>query len=521
MPLFIYAGLLALVYVLFLVVYRLFFHPLAKYPGPRLAAITDWYAAFYVWRGNAHTMLWEGHQRYGSIGRFGPNSLSVCSCSGLAEIYSTKSNVRKDDAYIVMSASIHAQNTMSCINKQAHAFKRRILSQVFTEHALKGVEDRILSHVRQFCAILGGPFLSKAPDSSVGWGPSMDLAPLCDYLSFDVISDLCYGKSFSMLESDRHRHVPKITKMLGRRNAVCSAQSMLWRYKLDRIFFATLIGPIKDFGSWVRHQGRTRSRLGNNVSQSDCFHYMINAVDPKTGQGFTEKELWTESLLLLIAGSDTVAVTLSATLFHLAHNRQTLDKATSEIRARFETVEDIRLGTQLKGCSYLRACISEAMRLSPPFANMAPRRVLAGGMVVDGHLIPEGTIVGCPIYTLHHDKENYTYPFKYNPERWVENDAENSCPSRKDELRKAQAAFCPFSIGPRSCLAQNLAWAEITLTIARTLFLYDIRLPPDHRHTEPGCCASVQSERSPEYKMRAWLASDRQGPSLQFRPKMV
>jgi hypothetical protein len=77
---------------------------------------------------------------------------------------------------------------------------------------------------------------------------------------------------------------------------------MLWRYKLDRIFFATLIGPIKDFGSWVRHQAKTRSRLGNDVSQIDCFHYMLNAKDPKTGQGFTERELWTESLLLLIAG---------------------------------------------------------------------------------------------------------------------------------------------------------------------------------------------------------------------------
>ncbi|GFG15658.1 isotrichodermin C-15 hydroxylase, partial [Aspergillus udagawae] len=324
----------------------------------------------------------------GSIARFGPNSISACSPSALSEVYSTKSNVRKDNAYAVMSASIHAQNTMSCIDKQAHAFKRRILSQIFTEHALKGVEDRILAHIRRFCATLGH-FPSKTQDSSPGWGPSMDLAPLCDYLAFDIISDLCYGESLNMLVSGRYRHIARITKMLGRRNAVCFAQSMLWRYKLDRIFFATLIGPIKDFGSRVRHQAKTRSRLGNDVSQIDCFHYMLNAKDPKTGQGFTERELWTESLLLLIAGSDTVAVTLSATLFHLAHNQHKLDRATQEIRSSFEEVDDISLGAQLKGCSYLRACISEAMRLSPPFANMTPRRVLPGGMIVDGHYIPE------------------------------------------------------------------------------------------------------------------------------------
>jgi cytochrome P450 len=222
-----------------------------------------------------------------------------------------------------------------------------------------------------------------------------------------------------------------------------------------------------------------------------------------------------------VAGSDTVAVTLSATLFHLAHNQHELDRATQEIRSSFEEVDDIRLGAQLKGCSYLRACISEAMRLSPPFANMSPRRVLTGGMTVDGHYIPEGTIIGCPIYTLHHNEESYPRPFRYEPERWLENEGGGSCPSRKNALRMAQAAFCPFSIGPRSCLAQNLAWAEVTMTLARILFLYDIRLPPDHHNSESECCASTQRDGSPEYKIRAWLSSDRHGPFLQFRPKAV
>jgi hypothetical protein len=37
------AAVLAAVYLFTLVVYRLYFHPLAKYPGPFFAKITDWF----------------------------------------------------------------------------------------------------------------------------------------------------------------------------------------------------------------------------------------------------------------------------------------------------------------------------------------------------------------------------------------------------------------------------------------------------------------------------------------------
>jgi hypothetical protein len=47
--------------------YRLYFHPLAKYPGPPLAAITHYYAAFYdlVKDGAQVSHLEELHKIYG------------------------------------------------------------------------------------------------------------------------------------------------------------------------------------------------------------------------------------------------------------------------------------------------------------------------------------------------------------------------------------------------------------------------------------------------------------------------
>ncbi|KAJ5895675.1 hypothetical protein N7495_007366 [Penicillium taxi] len=512
-------GFLAILYVFYTIIFRLLFHPLAKYPGPWQAAITDWYAAFYVWRGNSHVMLLETHQKYGDIVRFGPNSLSLNSHTGLAAIYSRTANVRKDDAYVVMSASLHAPNTISCIDKQAHAFKKRILTQVFTHAALKGVEDRILFHVRRFCDKIAPD--DKSNETKKNWGHIKDMAALSDYVAFDIISDLCYGKSFDMLRSKKFRSFTKITTTLSRRNAVCFVQSKLWRFKLDRIFFANLLSHIKEFGAWIRQQAKARTELGNNVSQKDCFHYMLNARDPNTGEPFTERELWTESLQLIVAGSDTIAVALSATLFHLAHNHEALNKLTREIRSSFNSVEDILMGNRLNSCKFLRASITESLRMSPPFAGIPTRRVLAGGIDVDGHHLPEGIIVGTPIYTIHHEERYYPRPFKFDPERWLEleDGNEESVRNQANNIKLATTAFCPFSIGPRTCVAKNMAWVELSLIIARLVFQYDMRLPPEHFVKKPQCCGSVNNgfERSPEYKLKAWIASGREGPSIQFR----
>jgi hypothetical protein len=54
-------------YVATTVVYRLFFHPLARFPGPRLAAVTRWYEGYYdLWQSGQYTFkIGELHKEYG------------------------------------------------------------------------------------------------------------------------------------------------------------------------------------------------------------------------------------------------------------------------------------------------------------------------------------------------------------------------------------------------------------------------------------------------------------------------
>ncbi|KAL6233057.1 hypothetical protein BDW75DRAFT_7344 [Aspergillus navahoensis] len=470
--------------------YRIFLHPLRKHPGPWPASITDWYAAYYTWTGTIHLKLHEWHESYGNIVRFGPNSISINSYAGISQIYSARANVRKADAYSVMSASRHIPSTISCIDKSRHVSKRKVLARLFTEVALRGVEDRILCHIDTFCGCLG-------VENQAGWGVAKDVAAWSDYLTLDIISDLCYGKAFGLLREETHRYIPNMISCVSRRNAICFVQPSISKWKLDRIFLSTVSSQIRQFGSWIKQQADARKAAGNTSSASDFFAHLSADQEAKTQSNLTSKEIWVELLQLVIAGADTTAVAISAVFFHLLQNPEALSQATAEILETFKDPNDIRPGAILRSCKFLHACINEALRLSPPVTGLAPRKVLPGGIDVDGVHFPEGIIIGSPIYTVHRNSAYFPQPDLFVPERWLE---------VKGGVDSSRAPFCPFSLGPRSCVAKRLAMDEIGVTIARTLYLYEMRL--DEAWTS-----------KVEYKLKGWMTSGREGPFVRFRAR--
>jgi hypothetical protein len=54
-------------YATAVVIYRIFFHPLAKYPGPLLAKVTDAYQLYHAYMGNRHLEFYRMHEKYGKI----------------------------------------------------------------------------------------------------------------------------------------------------------------------------------------------------------------------------------------------------------------------------------------------------------------------------------------------------------------------------------------------------------------------------------------------------------------------
>ena len=151
------------------------------------------------------------------------------------------------------------------------------------------------------------------------------------------------------------------------------------------------------------------------------------------------------------------------------------------------------------------------MRLCPPVPSLLPREVLDGGIDVDGMHFPAGTVVGVPIYALQHNPAYHPNPFAYNPYRWMEGGGGSGEEKSEEgtsakELQLAQSAFCPFSVGPRGCIGKGVAYLELTVALARTLWLYDLRLVGD-----------VGKGRDGQYAVKDIFVAEKEGPVVQFR----
>lgn len=197
-----------------------------------------------------------------------------------------------------------------------------------------------------------------------------------------------------------------------------------------------------------------------------------------------------------------MASVMTATLFYLVHHPSTLAQLRQEIDGTFQSVDEIRLGPRLSSCRYLKACIDESMRLTPPIPGVLPRKVIHGGLTIDGHLFPEGTEIGTCLYALHRRESYFSNAAAFEPQRWLR---------EKEDTPLAYQAFTPFSLGPRGCPGKSLAYAEISLTLAKMIFLLDMRLETELVGDGPA--------EPVEFETRDCFVLAHDGPTLVFKDR--
>ncbi|OAX82260.1 hypothetical protein ACJ72_03383 [Emergomyces africanus] len=507
-------------------VYRITLHPLAKYPGPFFSKISDYPTLFNARSGDRHLQEWKSHQKYGPIVRIGPNTVSINSVAGFKGIHGSRlSNVRKSDWYLTIEGAIGTPMTQTILDRQRHAFHRRVLDIALSEAALKSVEPFIVENIQSWCG-----HLAEGISKPGGWSSPKNMADWATYLSYDIMGDLTFGKKFHCMDSDEHRFVPPL---------MLNATKMVYLIGLSpfaRLVRPFLGSPIMNVigGQMARDNLRYNKYAASQMKQriaaetdeskptrNDLAHHLLNAKDPQTGKGFTTNELCSESSLLIAAGSDTTSIAISAIMFHLSRHPEVLDKLTSIIRATFSS-PDVIQAKALNNIPYLRACLDEGMRLSPVVPSHLPRQVLPGGLTIDEHHFPAGTVVNTPPYTINHNEEYYPEPFSYRPERWiVDPNAQDGDISSESRVAVARSAFTTFCLGPRGCAGKRFAYLELGHVFARLLFSYDIRVSPTNEGLGAGNPKHEHEgrRRPDEYQLEDYFLVTRDGPLLEFRAR--
>jgi cytochrome P450 len=495
------AVVLTVVYLFTLVVYRLYFHPLAKYPGPFLAKITDWNTAWHALKGDRYLDLYYAHEKYGPVVRVAPNMLSFNTASALKTIYGHSAAARciqKGQFYTAYPAVKGVHNTHNAISKLEHGFKKRVLSVAFSEAALKSMEGMVIDAVDK---LIDG----VRRDGKNG----VDMGERFSWLTFDVMGELCFGKTFGMLTDPAQRFVTDLIGKATHNHYICGNYLPIRNLGLGRLLFPTIA---RDRWRFIEHsRACANERMAmEHSAKKDFFYYLLNAKDPESGKGFSTKELWGEANVLMIAGSDTTATALSSTLFHLCRNPSAMQKLKAEIRGAFSGPDQIVTSKELGDCHYLKACVDEAMRMSPPVPGLLPREVIAP-CKIDGLDLPEGTGVGVPIYTIHHNPEYFPEPYEYRPERWLEGTGE--------QLEKAKSAFNPFSLGARGCIGKSVAYMELRLAVAKLVWGFEMKQVSIDGKAEKWQEGFAVKEG--EYRLMDHFTCKKEGPVVAFTPRVI
>lgn len=451
------------VYVIGTAIYNIYFHPLASYPGPKLWAATSIPYAYYWRSGRFPFKVAEFHATYGQVVRILPDELSYSTEDAWKEIYAQRQGhlpFLKDPRWYVPAYDPPLDHVGHIIapNPEEHARFRRLLSHGFSAKSLQAQEVLIM----QFVNLL----VSRCHENCA---KPLDLSKWYNFCTFDIIGDLLFGESFGCLDhSDYHPWVRtvflqiKASAFMVAINRFPNARSQWFRRIAVPHYLREKRRENKDLVSV-----RVQKRLDRTDDRPDLLSHALSYTgDPK---GMTRMELEANANILIGAGSETTATTLSAASYLICSHPAVKQKLIDEVRGTFTRDEDINF-IDASNLKYMLAVLNEALRLFPIVPVGLPRIVPKGGETVNGKWVPAGTAVSVQPMAATRSPENFHDPLSFRPERWLGDEK-----FANDKLGASQ----PFSIGSRNCLGRNLAFAEMRTIFAKMVWHFDMELQDD------------------------------------------
>jgi cytochrome P450 len=181
-------------------------------------------------------------------------------------------------------------------------------------------------------------------------------------------------------------------------------------------------------------------RKASKESFSDLLDMLLHSKYEDTGTEMEEEQVIDELIILIFAGHETTANTISWMLHLIANDTETQQKLNS-------VSNDCTILESLNN-EYLKAVMYEGMRLYP--AAWMTERVAIEDDNFNGLSFPKNTIIVSFFYGLHRNKTNWEDADKFYPQRFL-----------NDPSLARSKNFFPFGAGPRMCIGNNFAIAEM------------------------------------------------------------
>ncbi|KAG8763171.1 hypothetical protein FRC11_005709 [Ceratobasidium sp. 423] len=475
-----------------------------RFSGPWLASLSNWWLSGHANSGRHCESLHRLHEKYGKFVRIGPNHISIADPDALEVVYGHSNGLLKSEFYNAFNPG-EVRDVFTVRDKATHTMKRKRIANIFSPQNVLAFEPRVQEHIRRFCAQLDTRCEQALKGvSGFNWGVKdgravLNSCPQFAYLAFDIISDLALGVPFGMIEGQKDstpaslalsskRNVQGIPVVrlvaLGGKAALALGSFPSW---VQTLLLCTAPWHIpslinrRNFLNTTRAAVDTRaSKIENEAPEEDRGVDLLDKlfeVKNLDGSPLSRKEIDSEALITLGAGSDTTANSLSALCYYIASNpdvKKRLQEELDSIRPPAGIADldkgqsdHIPLGfEQVKNLPYLNACIKEALRLYSTVGAGLPRVVPTGKtLTVAGETFNEGSVISVPSYSTNRSSVWGTEPETYRPERWLE-----------DGSGSLNKYFVAFSTGPRACVGRNLANMNLLLVSAAFFSRYDVQL---------------------------------------------
>nr|QWK52304.1 cytochrome P450 81D4-1 [Isatis tinctoria] len=223
-----------------------------------------------------------------------------------------------------------------------------------------------------------------------------------------------------------------------------------------------------DYLSFLRWFTGSEARIKNLAHRFDAF--LQKLVDEKRAEKAksktminhllslqeTQPDCYTDVIIkgiildLIIAGTDTVYITLEWALSNLLNHQETLKKARTEIDDKIG-LDRLVDEPDIVNLPYLQNIILETLRLYPPAPLLLPH-LSSEDCQVGGYDMPRGTMLLMNVWAMHRDPVLWEEPERFKPERF----------DKEGEAQK----LMPFGLGRRSCPGAGLAHRLVGLALA-------------------------------------------------------